>query len=324
MKRAFALIAVLAVAASHAAAHDRPLGDGRISSAAQRGYVYSCQQRFNPNAGGAHLKGEWIGADSYNPAAKPTVDGSVTWPSEISVSLENGKRVVRANNLPQHPTGQYPVQRSDDAYRYDRNPNAIAGQDILLVLPAVPQEAASPSCVPMGMVGFMLSGAALFNAVDAVGRDAPAWEIQDACSGHPERTGQYHYHDLSPCIEDTRSQPGGHSDLIGYALDGFGIFGEHGEGGHKLTNADLDACHGHTHEMIWDGRMRTIYHYHMTGAYPYSIGCFRSQPVRTAQGTQGYPKRAGMRKLPPRRFGAPRPPGGGLPDAKSWIGQGDR
>ncbi len=324
MKRTAALAAAIALVVTQAAAHERPLGDGKISTSAKRGYVFSCQQHFNANAGGAHRKGEWIGSTSYDPNAKPTVDGSIPWPSEITVSLEGNQRVVRANNLPKHKTGQFPVASADDAYRYDRNPNSITEQDILLKLPALPQEAASPSCVPMGMIGFMLSGAALFNAVDAVGRDAPAWEIQDICSGHPERSGQYHYHDLSPCIKDTRSGPGGQSDLLGYALDGFGIFGKYGENGKVLTNADLDACHGRVSTVMWNGKPTKIYHYVMTDEYPYSIGCFRGQPVRTAQNGRKPPRFAGMGNRPPRRFGAPRLPRRGPANPQQWIGHGDR
>ena len=58
------------------------------------------------------------------------------------------------------------------------------------------------------------------------------------------------------------------------ALYGFGIFGQFGEGGKRLANADLDACHGHTHAIPWDGQTQTLYHYHMTREYPYSVGCF--------------------------------------------------
>ena len=45
----------------------------------------------------------------------------------------------------------------------------------------------------------------------------------------------YHYHDVTTCIAD----PGtGHSTLLGYARDGFGIYGNRGETGAALTNAD--------------------------------------------------------------------------------------
>ena len=268
-------VAVAAVAAAQA--HSLPLGDGKVSSGPKRGYLFSCQQRFNPNAPGAHARGPWIGSGSWDPSGKPAVGGSVSWPSSIRIALEGSKRVVRSNSLPDHKTGTYPIARGTEAYKYDRNPNRISSRNIVLTLPANPEPAAGATCVPMGMIGFMLSGAALFNAVDAAGRDAPAHEIQDKCNGHPERGGQYHYHNLSPCIS---SKGSGHSKLIGYALDGFGIYGTRGEGGKTLTNASLDACHGHSHVIEWDGKQVEMYHYHMTAGYPYSIGCFRGKPVR--------------------------------------------
>jgi len=215
--------------------------------------------------------------------------------------------IIRANNLPSHPTGVFPIARSDDAYRYDRNPNPIRPQNILLTLPAEPLPVPTPSCVPMGMIGFALSGTAIYNAVDARGRDAPAYEMQDNCAGHPQQWGQYHYHDRSPCLEDLRSQDGGHSDLVGYALDGFGVYGIHGEGGTMLTTADLDDCHGHDHTVLWDGEPRSIYHYHMTDEYPYTIGCFRGTPVQARAQLHGVPPQQGGIRL---RLGPPGPPPG--------------
>ncbi|MGL1604072.1 hypothetical protein ACSTI6_23330, partial [Vibrio parahaemolyticus] len=67
----------------------------------------------------------------------------------------------------------------------------------------------------------------------------------------------------------------GHSALVGYAIDGFGIFGRYGPGGKLLTSADLDACHGHTHAIPWDGKMVVLYHYHATWDFPYTIGCLK-------------------------------------------------
>ncbi len=72
------------------------------------------------------------------------------------------------------------------------------------------------------------SGAAIFSAVDGRGDDAPAHEIQDRCSGHPELSGQYHYHGPSDCMTEVSPGTDGHSGLVGYAVDGFGIFGSRG------------------------------------------------------------------------------------------------
>ena len=271
-------------AMSAAAAHDvRALGDGKLSSAPQQGHLYACQTRFDPNAPGSRATGPWVQGDSFNPAEKPTVDGAVDWPdAKISVTRQGDTRIIAANNLPTHSTGVFPVHPSDDAYQYDRNPNGIRAQTILLELPAEPQLADDPSCVPMGMIGFTLTGGALYNALDARGRDAAAYEMLDACGGHPQRQGQYHYHDHSDCLPAGRDESG-HSELVGYALDGFGVFGAYDTGGTALTNADLDACHGHVGPVTWDGETKTIYHYHMTSEYPYSIGCFRSTPVNARQ-----------------------------------------
>jgi hypothetical protein len=259
-----------------------PLGNGRVSTEPRVGYVFSCRTMFNGR--GAH-GGPWISGDTWDPSAKPIVSGNVAWPNaRISITREGDQRIVRANNLPTHPTGVFPIQPTDSAYRYDRNPNGIREQNILLTLPAVPTAAATPSCVPMGMVGFAVTGVALYNALDAAGMDAVANEIQDRCSGHPQMIGQYHYHNAGACLPDTAGAHGKHSDLIGYALDGYGIYGMHGEHGEVLTNADLDACHGHEHVVEWDGEMRRIYHYHATAEYPYTIACFRGKTALNGRG----------------------------------------
>ncbi len=275
---------VIGLAPLTAAAHDvgvglQLLGDGKISREPKVGYLFACQTVFNGR--GAERIGPWAQNGVWKPDAKPNVKGAVDWPNAtITLTVEGAQRVVRSNGLPNHPTGLFPIDKADPAYKFDRNPNAIAEQNVLLRIPAQPIASGRPSCAPMGMIGFALTGAAIFNALDAVGRDAPAYEIQDVCSGHPERGGTYHYHDYSSCMIDASGKAGRHSDLVGYALDGFGIFGPKGDRGQRMKNTDLDACHGHTHEIQWDGQRRPMYHYHFTDEYPYSIGCFNGTPIK--------------------------------------------
>ncbi len=255
-----------------------PLGDGKISTSARVGYVWSCQTQFGGN-GAPPGSAPWISGTTWNATAKPLVQGSVSWPdARITIASDGTERVVSANNLPLHTTGTFPIQRSDPAYQYDGNPNPISAQTILLRLPLTPTDAAAPSCVPQGMIGFTTSGSALYTALDALGRDAAAHEVQDKCSGHPQGAGQYQYHSMSECIADPAGSAGRHSDLVGYAMDGYGIYGMRGENGVMLTNASLDVCHGHSHSVSWDGRTVVLYHYHMTREYPYSVGCYRGTP----------------------------------------------
>ncbi len=120
-----------------------------------------------------------------------------------------------------------------------------------------------------GEVGVMTTGVALFDAFDAGGRDAGAWEVQDGCDGHPQMSSEYHYHTLSSCIDDTSV-----STVIGWALDGFPITGPKVGTDNLLTTADLDECHGITSTITVDGTSVTMYHYVMTQDFPYSVSCF--------------------------------------------------
>jgi hypothetical protein len=255
-----------------------PIGDGYISTEPRVGYLWSCQQSFDGSGGGAQATGDWFDAASgfWNFNLKPVVDGAVSWDYEFSMTVEGDTRIIWANGLPFHVTGNYPVASSDDAYSYDANPNSISEQSYTLELPANPTLLATPSCV-RGEVGIAISGVVINNALDAPGRDAVSTEIQDQCQGHPHTGGIYHYHSYSPCLEDQDST--GHSDLIGWALDGFGLYGPYDENGEVLTNADLDECHGDTHMIEWDGEVVEMYHYHSTFEYPYTVGCFRGEAV---------------------------------------------
>jgi hypothetical protein len=259
-------------------------GQAPISATPQRGAIFACVTRFP--GGGVPSAGPWLAEDgSVSLGEKPVVDGSVTWPARFSVTREANVRDLTSNGLPDHPTGVFPISPADDAHAYDRNPNAIREVPLTLSIPALPEPAAQPACLPMGRIGVLRTGAAVFNALDAQGRDAVAYEMQDACAGHPGPVGAYHYHALTPCLLDAAAGSlsaagmGEHSVLMGYALDGFGIYGSRGEGGVPLTTGDLDDCHGHTHLVEWDGQLRELYHYHATRTYPYTLGCFRGTPA---------------------------------------------
>jgi YHYH protein len=256
--------------------HAIPLGDGKISTEPKMGYVYSCDT--NLTGGGAEHAGDWIQGNTWDLTKKIYVEGSVAWPTaKFVTSIVGAYLTLTGNGLPVNAiTGIFPIQRSDPAYQYDRNPNSIKEQTVSYQLSANPTFAATSSCVPMGAVGYALNGVAIYNALDAAGRDAVAHEVQDSCSGHPQQAGEYHYHGPSSCMP--------HSDennaLVGYALDGFGIYSMYDASGKVYTDADLDECHGITSEIALHGKTVNMYHYVLTHEYPYTIGCFRGTPVR--------------------------------------------
>ena len=59
------------------------------------------------------------------------------------------------------------------------------------------------------------------------------------------------------------------------------LYGKLGTGGVALKDSDLDACHGHTHAVLFHGTTQTIYHYHATAEYPYTLGCYKGTPIAT-------------------------------------------
>lgn len=209
------------------------------------------------------------------------MQGSAGWSSRFSAKLGELTRRLAGNGLPPHRTGVFPVATADPAYAYDRNPNSIRSYTLRASLPRTPELRAGRTCVG-GTIGMMRSGVPIYSAFDAGGRDAVANEVQDACDGHPQMSGQYHYHSLSSCLRD--GAKGSHSRLLGWALDGFGIYGLRGRGGERLSTAKLDSCHGHIHRLRWNGKRRRIYHYHATLDFPYVVSCYRGKPITQATG----------------------------------------
>jgi hypothetical protein len=285
--------------------HSLPLGDNKSTTAPRKGYVYVCRTQSDGNMGGAYQSGPWISTTNktWDATKKLTVNGSMLWSNaKWSITKQGSSRIISGNGLPSHATGVYPIASTDDAYQYDRNPNTIKEQTISLSLPVDPIMVSTAECIG-GEVGIMLSGIPLFNSFDAGGRDAMAWEVQDECGGHPQVSGLYHYHGPSKCSVD-KSSTLQHADLIGYAFDGFGIFGSKGEQGKELWTNDLDECHGHIHEIAWDGMKKNMYHYHLTQDFPYSISCFRGK--KSIQGPLGGGQ-GQMRREPPQDMRPPPP-----------------
>lgn len=296
--------------------HRLPIG-GAPGTTPAVGTVDACQTHFAAN-GGAQAAGSWINGDgTFDLTKKPAVQGSVTWPqAKITIARSGSQRVITTNDLPVgDPTGTFPIASTDPAYQFDRNPNSIRAQSITVRLAASPKLASKPTCTPGGPVGVMLNGVLVYNALDGAGRDAVAYEIQDACNGHPMMAGEYHSHSLSTCLASRLDSGTSHSKLLGYAADGFGIYGPRGDKGQVLTDADLDACHGRTDTITWDGKRVRMYHYVATAEYPYTIGCFRGTPVTIG----GAPGGGGGGAGPGGGGGGPGggppggPPGGGPP-----------
>jgi hypothetical protein len=261
-----------------------PLGNQMyVSDGPHQGYVYVCDPRMFQQYGGpgASAQGAWLNeiAGTYDVTQKPAAQGQVFFSDAyLSIVASGGQRLITSNGLPLGvPTGLYPVSPSDPTFGFDQNPNTISQQSISFGIPLNPSAAPADSCV-YKEVGITIDGVPLHAPFDSTGRNELAYEIQDACNGGPQPGGGYHRHAFSNCTPHIHER----AMLVGYALDGFGIYGPIDENGTEITSADLDECHGRTSPVVWEGQWVNMYHYVMTRDFPYTIACFKGTPTRNA------------------------------------------
>lgn len=232
----------------------------------------------------------WVQDGMIDVAKIALVPGAVQLESVFTVTETGTTRRLRGNGIPNHPIGTFPIPQTSDAYAYyaalpaQGYANAaeipVAPYDLSADLPIDPVMSAEPSCIPALMTGIALTGGAWHVEAAPDSRlnvyDPNAALPTDRCFGHPYAT-EYHYHGYSwKCME--QGEPGKPSPLLGYALDGFGIYGPRGADGTLVTNAELDECHGRVGWVMFNGTWQEIYHYVLNNEYPYSIGCFRGKP----------------------------------------------
>ncbi len=115
------------------------------------GYVYACSQyaqSLTTGQGGAQTRGPWFTDNNteYDLSKKLHVEGSVMWSASFNNNVTNGVRTIVTNDLPDHPTGIFPITTTDPAYAYDHNPNSIKAQELTYSLSASPTYG-NPNCM---------------------------------------------------------------------------------------------------------------------------------------------------------------------------------
>ncbi|WP_299436809.1 YHYH protein [uncultured Aquimarina sp.] len=185
----------------------------------------------------------------------------------------NGNTVTfTTEGVPNHTSPYWPTNNPlYEAYNgtntnFQLNPNTISSQNIVFTITLNPAEATTHAATGLGPIGISRNGVAFYNQY--AGPDEPLTNEIDSFDqwlGHPQMSGQYHYH-----IEPTYlTDQFGDDAFLGLLADGFPVYGPI-ENGNEITNADLDEYHGHNEPTadFPDG----IYHYHITSEDPYLNG----------------------------------------------------
>jgi hypothetical protein len=125
----------------------------------------------------------------------------------------------------------------------------------------------------------------------------------DVCGGHAGRGDDYHYHAKPVCMIDQMANAGDDA-IIGWAFDGFPIYGDNNPDGSVISEGELDLCNGQPDENFG-------YRYHTSTEAPYIVQCLmgkvadfdrlpRVRPLSAADGGRaapGRPPRGGVENL---------------------------
>ena len=126
----------------------------------------------------------------------------------------------------------------------------------------------------------------------------------DVCGGHAGRGDDYHYHVEPTCMIETMENAGDDA-IIGWAFDGFPIYGKNNPDGTPIVDGTLDVCNGQKDDTFG-------YRYHTSEEAPYIIQCLmgvvaderslpRVPPLSPASGSQdrqpGRPPQGGVQNL---------------------------
>lgn len=184
--------------------------------------------------------------------------------------------VIKSEDLPDHKSPYYLGTQwesslyedyNGDNNQFNLNPNRIKKQNMTFKIPLNPTPSSNPQSTPLGSIGISLNGVPFYNQYAGPNNQALTFEVNsfDQAFGHPQMSGQYHYH-WEPLYLTSNF---GEDAFLGFLLDGYPVYGPM-ENGQFVTNGQLDAYHGHTHAT--PEFPQGTYHYHITDQDPYING----------------------------------------------------
>ncbi|MBL8169897.1 MAG: DUF1566 domain-containing protein [Acidobacteria bacterium] len=199
-------------------------------------------------------------AQTSRPAAAAPFDA---FAPKVRTRWDDKWLYVESNGIPDHPlmAGIKTWQQQVPIAQPYHGSNAWS-------IPLNPVPAAQPisakTALFTGAIALAANGVPIFNALNNRGVDSFSIGELDDYGGHCGRADDYHYH-AAPLHLQTKL---GASSPIGYALDGYPLYGLKEPNGDTVTG--LDEFNGHADSA---GK----YHYHSTLTYPYINGGMRGQ-----------------------------------------------
>jgi hypothetical protein len=134
-----------------------------------------------------------------------------------------------------------------------QNPNLLAVQSYDVEFPLSPNMMSRPM-MGVAVVGMALDGVPIYGNFAAPGDDIyQEAKTFDRCGGHPQGSGDYHYHCEPYAITDDDDR------FVGAMRDGYPIYGRRDP---DQSYPTLDTYGGHTGTTV-DSPTTSVYHYHV-------------------------------------------------------------
>ena len=199
--------------------------------------------------------------DNGGPAILSVSNAIVQNTITLTEDLANNQIVITGNGVPNYiPTvlgfnvtdgWNTPVSGGFQSLKFsennqgnngNNNPNRLVAATATFRIPLNPIINATATDTSLGTVGVGVNGIPIYNPFEDPNQTAATGRIFSGCCGHPQLTGAYHYHKYPTCLRllkgdvwqsekekcdelDALILAGGHSPLIGFALDGWPIYG---------------------------------------------------------------------------------------------------
>jgi len=195
--------------------------------------------------------------------------------NKVAITVAGGTRLVTANGLPNHPTGQFPGPG---------NPNRISAQSYSFRVPTNPRTNATPRDARGAWFGVAVNGVPFEPGTAEFWNGYREWNFEaksgfidlglDQNNAHVQPNGSYHYHGLPIGLVAKLGGDGKKMLLVGWAADGFPVYTSYA---HTIaTNASSPLRKMHSSWQLKQGQRPTgpggIYDGKFTADYEYVAG----------------------------------------------------
>ena len=238
---------------------------------------------FAPAIGQAH-------EDDAHCAAVAKSIADAGFGDDVTVTCTDGQALIASDTYPDHPLMTGIVGTNEQM--------PVPAKEYVSPIPLEPVLGSEPHTRDAAL-GVAVNGVPIYDytaggemsvadlSVHQVEQDTVLTQQLDICGGHAGRGDDYHYHATPTCMIAQMPNAGPEA-IIGWAFDGYPIYGDTNPDGSAIAPGDLDVCNGQPDPVYG-------YRYHTSKGAPYIIQCLRGQTAALKDSPRVPPLKASAR-----------------------------